>query len=134
MKLKSLMPSLSDYQKYFQMYSNDKIINLRLKDEIDLSELNIYICALMNELLLIHDDNLPYDEKKKVVEFLYEVVYKAIKLEFVKSDFSELYDFCCKNDIPKFLFNDLIKKDIENIELPNKTKKELDLKILEIEK
>ena len=32
------------------------------------------------------------------------------------------------------MFNDLIKKDIENIELPNKTKKELDLKILEIEK
>lgn len=81
----------------------DKVVN-ELKDIIDLMH-----CS--SNIIFYRDD--------KVIDAVYEDVYKVIKSEIMINNISSLYYYTKKWEIDTFYLNKLVKKEIDEINLDN---------------
>ena len=103
---------LSKYDIYINAFRTCNLISKAL-DNITGVNISHYINIIMKLLPIVNKED--FEKPIELLNKLYEVTYKLIKLECSLNNTSYLYDFC-KNNINVKHFNNLVLSDIEKID------------------
>ena len=116
--LKSFYNILNKYNTYFIIINTCNYIEMELKNEHSKDDIGKY-ASKMIELLnsLRYSETLRYSEEQKIVEKVYELAYKLIKLEIVNFGESKIYDNSKNYEIDLSFFNECIKNELNTINL-----------------
>lgn len=111
-KLLKFYYELSKYDIYINAFRTCNLISKAL-DNITGVNISYYINIIMKLLPIVNKED--FEKPIELLNKLYEVTYKLIKLEYSLNSTSYLYDFC-KNNINVKHFNNLVLSDIEKID------------------
>lgn len=116
--LRSFYNILNKYDTYYVIINTCNYIEMELKNEHSKDDIEKY-ASKMIELLnnLRYSETLKYSEEQKIVEKVYELAYKLIKLEIVNFGESKIYDNSKNYEIDLSFFNECIKNEINTINL-----------------
>jgi len=121
-ELNRLINQLDKYDVYFKVLNSCEWLNIKINSQdITNEELKKYVSEMAYNLKqLVKSDTIDYDNEKHIVEMVYEIAYKLIKLELSMTGISHLYEYIKREDINISYFNIIIKREI--IELQSKQK------------
>ena len=128
-ELKKLKNHLDKYSCYFIAFNSCELIKIRIKNTDKFVSEMIY-----NLKLIVSSDTIDYDVEKHIVDMVYEVAYELIKLELIKTGKSELYSYVSNQKENVAYFAELIKKDIEALNLDDGKNRRLIEKLYERKK
>jgi len=132
-KLNLLINELRIYNIYFTVINKVNYINASIQINCTSEEVNEYVDDLLNILdNMINSSNYNFDVYEKVMDKIFNVVYKVIKLEIINNGESILFDYCKKYHIYVYFIDKYIKKEINKIDLSDKKYKKLNKKIYDI--
>jgi len=135
-ELNKLISHLDKYDVYFKVLNSCEWLNIKMADKnITKDELNQCVSEMTYDLKqIVKSDTMDYDNEKHIVEMVYEVAYKLIKLELMMTGNSKLYAYIKREDINISYFNIIIKKELGNLEKTSKDNTFLREKLLRIRK
>lgn len=127
-EINSIITSLENFLVYFQIESNcDYVSDIVSDNESELKDISNNLISCLKKIKEI--DVLTFPNYAKILNSLYEAIYKVIKIEFISNGLtnSKLYDYIVKDKVSKSYISTLIIKEINTLR-----SKDLDLKKLEL--
>ena len=117
-KLQVLKDQLSVYNNYVSIYNSCLYIKSQLDENISKKELlNLVSKMIANLMGLDGVNNISFDNKKKIIDEIYEIVYAVIKKEIAITGESQLYLFIKDKENHAKRLNLIILKELENMEM-----------------
>ena len=117
-KLQVLKDQLSVYNNYVSIYNSCLYIKSQLDENISKKELlNLVSKMIANLMGLDGVNNISYDNKKKIIDEIYEIVYALIKKEIAITGESQLFLFIKDKENHAKRLNLIISKELENMEM-----------------
>ena len=135
-ELNKLISHLEKYDVYFKVLNSCEWLNIRIiEKDITKDQLKQYVSEMIYNLKqIVKSDTMDYDNEKHIVEMVYEVAYKIIKLELMMTGSSSLYNYIKQEDINISYFNVIIKKELAGLKTKGKDTTYLKQKLFEIRK
>lgn len=120
-KLNFLINQLEKYDVYYKVLNSCEWLNIKITEKnITREKLREYVSEMTYNLKqIVTSDTMDYDNEKHIVEMVYEVAYKIIKLELMMTGTSNLYNYVKQEDINISYFNVIVKKELTNIKDKN---------------
>ena len=135
-KLKLLEIELRDYSVYFQVLNSGEYLLMQLNKIDGLEEkdkVKSYADEIIKSLKSIKFSNtLHYSDEKRIVERIYEIAYKIIKLEVITYGMSQIYEYIKCDDTDIYFIDKCIRKEIDDLDLNAKKNIRIKEKIYEI--
>jgi len=133
-ELNRLINQLDKYDVYFKILNSCKWLNIKINSQdITNEELKKYVSEMAYNLKqLVKSDTIDYDNEKHIVEMVYEIAYKLIKLELTMTGSSNLYEYIKREDINISYFNIIIKRELAELEKEQKDATFLSERIFQI--
>lgn len=135
-ELNKLISHLEKYDVYFKVLNSCEWLNIRISEkDITKDQLKQYVSEMIYNLKqIVKSDTMDYDNEKHIVEMVYEVAYKIIKLELMMTGSSSLYNYIKQEDINISYFNVIIMKELAELKTKGKDTTYLKQKLFEIRK
>ena len=135
-KLKILELELKEYSVYFQILNSCEYLFMQI-DKIDSLDDKEKIKKYANEIIeslraIKFSSTIHYSDEKRIVERIYEVAYKIIKLEIVTYGISQVYEYIKGDDTDIYFIDKCIRKEIDDLDLNAKKNIRIKEKIYEI--
>ena len=135
-KLKILELELKEYSVYFQILNSCEYLFMQI-DKIDSLDDKEKIKKYANEIIeslraIKFSSTIHYSDEKRIVERIYEVAYKIIKLEIVTYGISQVYEYIKGDDTDIYFIDKCIRKEIDDLDLNVKKNIRIKEKIYEI--
>lgn len=131
-RLDRINEHIISYENYYKIQIKCEELKQKLinTDNTNIHELVQVVLALLLEMK--KTSTIDYEEEKKIVEEVYKLVYKVIKLELLCTNHSTLLERIKTDNSDISYIAELIKKDIKNLKEEDQTK-ELRDKVREID-
>ncbi len=135
-KLRALELELSEYEVYFKAINSCEYLLMKI-DRIDSVDSKEEVKSYANEIIeslksIKFSSTIHYSDEKKIVEKIYDVAYRIIKLEIITMGSSEVYEYIKKYDVDTYFLDNFIRKEIETINLKDEKNKKIKEKIYEL--
>ena len=135
-KLRALELELSQYEVYFKAINSCEYLLMKIDriNSVDSKEeVKSYANEIIESLKLIKfSSTIHYSDEKKIVEKIYDVAYRIIKLEIITMGSSQLYEYIKKDDVDTYFLDNCIRKEIEAINLKDEKNKKIKEKTYEL--
>ena len=118
-ELNKIKRRLEDFDRYFRVLNSCHYLGMKCSESnITNEQLEKYVSEMIYDLkIIISTDTTDYDTERHIVEAVYEMAYKLIKLEIIMTGDSNIYQYAKAEDINVAYFNTLIKADINKLKL-----------------
>ena len=135
-KLRMLVLELSEYEVYFKVMNSCEYLLMKI-DKLNFSrsneEVENYAKEIIEALKSIKlSSTIHYSDERKIVEKIYTVAYKIIKLEIITSGNSKVYEYVKNYDIDTYFLDRCIRKDFESLNLEDKSNENIKLRLYEL--
>lgn len=115
-KLKDLEIIIYEDEKYCKVMNKLSDLNILINSNtLNRLSIEIYVNELIECIKIVRNSSIKdHREKEKITDYLYEIVYKMIKIELKLTGKSKLLDYCSLYDIDVSNLNELVLGDIKN--------------------
>lgn len=109
---------LDKYNVYFKAINTCYYLDSQLSKTSDDELIKKYAHQMIMTLKSIRSSgNIHYEDKTKVLNKIYDTVYKLLKLEIANFNESYVYNYVKDNDDDLYILNNYVVKDIEKLDL-----------------
>ncbi len=132
-QLKMLENMLIKYDVYIKSISSCRYVIETINENNNLQQIKYYanlIIMVLRNIKMVGISNL--QEEEKIINEIYEIAYRVIKLELLITGKSDIYEYAMDNDSDIYSFDKLVKDDIKDIDLSDDKVKYLKSKLYEI--
>lgn len=135
-KLRALELELSQYEVYFKAINSCEYLLMKI-DRINSVDSKEEVKSYANEIIeslksIKFSSTIHYSDEKKIVEKIYDVAYRIIKLEIMTMGSSQVYEYIKKYDVDTYFLDNCIRKEIEAINLKDEKNKKIKEKTYEL--